>query len=142
MIYTDLTKKALRFAYEAHKDKYDKGGVPYVFHALHLAEQLEGEKAVCVALLHDVVEDTEYTIEDIKNMGFPEEVTEAVLCITRPQGMSYMDYIRVVKTNALATQVKLLDLEHNMDVSRLDDVDDVARQRIKKYEKAKRLLTT
>jgi (p)ppGpp synthase/HD superfamily hydrolase len=140
MIYTDLTKKALRFSYEAHKDQYDKGGVPYVLHAVHLAEQLENEAAVCVALLHDVVEDTEYNADDIRNMGFPAEVVDAVSCITRPEGMPYMDYIRVVSTNALATQVKLLDLEHNMDETRLDVVDEKSRKRIEKYKDAKRLL--
>jgi (p)ppGpp synthase/HD superfamily hydrolase len=114
--------------------------VPYVFHALHLAEQLESEAAVCVALLHDVVEDTEYSIEDIKDMGFPEEVVAAVSCITKPEGTPYMDYIRVVKSNSLATQVKLLDIEHNMDATRLDAVDVRAQKRIEKYAKAKKLL--
>jgi (p)ppGpp synthase/HD superfamily hydrolase len=140
MIYTDLTKKALRFSYEAHKDQYDKGGVPYVFHALHLAEQLQSEAAVCVALLHDVVEDTEYTIDDIRNMGFPEDVVDAVYCITRTKEMPYMDYIRIVKTNDLATQVKLLDLEHNMDISRLDEADEKAKKRVEKYRKAQSIL--
>jgi (p)ppGpp synthase/HD superfamily hydrolase len=141
MIYTDLTKKAMRFCYEAHKDQYDKGGIPYVFHSLHIAEQLRSEEAICVALLHDVVEDTEYTIDDVRNLGFPDEIVDAVSCITKPKGMPYMDYIRIVKTNPLATEVKLLDLEHNMDASRLDVRDEKTERRIEKYKNAKKILT-
>ncbi len=70
MIYTELTKKALRLCFEAHKDQLDKSGLPYVFHPFHLAEQMDAEETVCVALLHDVVEDTDYTLEDLIAMGF------------------------------------------------------------------------
>jgi (p)ppGpp synthase/HD superfamily hydrolase len=130
----------MKLCYEAHENQYDRGGIPYVFHPFHLAEQLEEERAVCVALLHDVVEDTDYTLDDIKKMGFPEEVISAVSCLTRPKGMPYTEYINIVATNTLATRVKLLDLEHNMDTTRLDSVDEDVNKRIKKYEKAKSVL--
>ncbi|MBR5011946.1 MAG: GTP pyrophosphokinase, partial [Clostridia bacterium] len=78
MIYTESTKKALKLCFEAHKDQKDKSGLPYVFHPFHLAEQMESEETTIVALLHDVVEDSAYTLEDLKNMGFSEAVTDAV----------------------------------------------------------------
>lgn len=140
MIYTDLTKKALRFCYEAHKDQYDKGGVPYVFHSIHVAEQFDDELSVCVALMHDILEDTNYTIDDVEAIGFPKEVLEALLCITRSKQQDYMEYIRVVKTNALATKVKLADLQHNSDLTRLNEVDEGALRRIEKYKKAREIL--
>lgn len=140
MLYTDLTKKALNICYEAHENQVDKGDVPYVFHPVHLAEQLSEEYAVCVALLHDVLEDSEYTLKDIEDAGFPVAVVDAVACITRAKGQDYMEYIKQVKTNKLATQVKLLDLVHNSDVSRLEKVDEHARKRLEKYEAAKKEL--
>ena len=66
MIYTQLTKKAMRIAYEAHKNQVEKSGIPYIYHPLHLAEQMQYEAAVCVALLHDVVEDTDITLDDLR----------------------------------------------------------------------------
>lgn len=140
MIYTDLTKKALKLCYEAHRDQYDKGGIPYVFHSIHVAEQLEDELSVCVALMHDIIEDTAYTMEDVEELGFPKEVLDALRCITRQEKQDYMDYIRVVKTNALATRVKLVDLEHNSDLTRLEEVDEKALRRIERYKKAKEIL--
>ena len=74
MLYTDLTKRALRLCFDAHKDQVDKTGLPYVFHPFHLAEQMETEYGTVVALLHDVMEDTAYTPEDLAAMGFPAPV--------------------------------------------------------------------
>ena len=70
MIYTEQTKKAMKLCFEAHKEQVDKCGMPYVFHPYHLAEQMTDEDTVVAALLHDVVEDTEYTLEDLKEIGF------------------------------------------------------------------------
>ena len=72
MLYTPLTKKALKLSFAAHKDQLDKSGMPYVYHPFHVAEQMETEETVAVALLHDVIEDTDYTLEDLKAMGFPD----------------------------------------------------------------------
>ena len=82
MIYTDLIKKAMILSYEAHRGQYDKGGLPYIFHPFHLAEQMSTEETVVIALLHDVIEDTEYTIQDIADMGFPQVVLDALMCLT------------------------------------------------------------
>lgn len=141
MLYTDLTKKAMRLAYKAHDGQYDKGGVPYVFHPFHVAEQMHGEYDICVALMHDVLEDTDYTIDDIRALGFPQDILDALVCITRDKSISYEDYILIVKTNEIATRVKLADLEHNSDTSRLPG-DDTAYNNslLDRYAKAKRVL--
>jgi (p)ppGpp synthase/HD superfamily hydrolase len=141
MIYTALTKKAMRFAYEAHAGVYDKGGVPYVFHPFHVAEQMNSEYDVCVALMHDVVEDTNYTIEYIKELGFPDEIVEAVDCLTRRKGQDYMEYIRLVKQNPMAVRVKLADIEHNSDVTRIPEGEEKYFETLhKRYAQAKKIL--
>ena len=141
MIYTDLTKKALRLSFEAHKDQVDKSGMPYVYHPFHLAEQMDTEETVIVALLHDVVEDTDYTLQNIADMGFSQTVVEAIALMTHDESVSYMDYVARIKQNPIAAAVKLADLRHNSDVSRLDVVDDKAIERIQKYQQAIALLT-
>lgn len=140
MIYTEATKKALKLMFTAHKDQVDKSGLPYVFHPYHLAERMEEENAVVVALLHDLIEDTDYTLENLREMGFSEEVCEAIGVMTHQKGVSYFDYIRKIKQNPLATKVKLADLKHNSDLSRLDGVTGKDRERIEKYKKAMEML--
>ena len=141
MLYTDLTKKAMRLAYKAHDGQYDKGGVPYVFHPFHVAEQMHSEYDICVALMHDVLEDTDYTIDDIRILGFPKDILDALVCITRDKKLSYEDYILIVKTNEIATRVKLADLEHNSDTSRLPGDDKAYNNSLlDRYAKAKRVL--
>lgn len=141
MIYTELTKKALKLSFEAHKDQVDKSGMPYVFHPFHLAEQMDTEEKVVVALLHDVVEDTDYSLKDLENMGFPESVIQALALLTHERGVPYMDYVARIKENPIASAVKLVDLRHNSDLSRLDFVDEKAVARIQKYKKAIALLS-
>ena len=141
MIYTNLTRKAMQLAYKAHDGQFDKSGVPYIFHPLHVAEQMTDEASVCVALLHDVVEDTDLTIDTLRKEGFSENILEAISLLTHDKTIPYMDYIKAIKTNPLATKVKLVDLEHNSDLSRVKCVDEKARNRIEKYKKAKKLLT-
>lgn len=140
MIYTYLTKKALRLCFEAHKDQLDKSGLPYVFHPFHLAEQMDNEETVCVALLHDVVEDTDYTLEELIAMGFPKPVTDALALMTHDENVPYLDYVAKLKDNPVARQVKLADLKHNSDLTRLDRVDEKALERVEKYRKAMELL--
>lgn len=141
MIYTDMTKKALKLCFEAHKEQVDKSGLPYVFHPFHLAEQMESEETTVVALLHDVVEDTNYTIEDLTAMGFDKAVTDAIALMTHAGGVDYMDYVRAIKGNPIAKAVKLADLTHNSDLSRLDIIDEKALQRVKKYKEAIKILS-
>lgn len=140
MIYTEATKKAMKFCFQAHKDQTDKSGIPYVFHPIHLAEQMQDEDTTVVALLHDVVEDTDYTIEDIAALGFSERVIAAIALMTHAENVPYMDYVAKIKKNPIAKAVKLADLAHNSDITRLDVVDEKAKARIEKYAKAIQLL--
>lgn len=140
MIYTDLTKKAMRICFAAHQNQVDKSGLPYVFHPFHVAEQMDDEYSICVALLHDVVEDSEVTIESLEACGFPEEIVDAVDILTHNKRMPYMDYIRMVKCNELARKVKIEDLRHNSDLRRLDHFTDKTFERIARYNNAIKIL--
>lgn len=140
MIYTDLTKKALKLCFEAHKEQVDKSGMPYVFHPFHLAEQMNDEATTVVALLHDVVEDTAITFEDLEKQGFDNEIINALKLLTHDKNTPYMEYVGEIKKNAIATVVKLADLRHNSDLTRLSVVDEKALERKAKYEKAIKLL--
>ncbi len=142
MIYTEMTKKALCLSFDAHKEQIDKSGIPYVYHPFHLAEQMDSEVTVTVALLHDVVEDANYTIDDIIVMGFPKSVTDALALMTHDKSVPYMDYVAKIKSNPIAKAVKLADLRHNSDISRLDTVDEKTIERLKKYAAAIELLMT
>ena len=141
MLYTETTKKALKLAFDAHKDQLDKSGLPYVFHPFHLAEQMETEDETVVALLHDVVEDTKYTFDDIRAMGFSEKVIEALTLLTHDDAEPYLEYVARLRDNALARKVKLADLRHNSDLTRLDVIDERALMRVRKYAEAIRVLT-
>jgi len=136
MIYTALTKKALRLCFDAHKEQVDKTGLPYVFHPFHLAEQMTDELSTVCALLHDVVEDTDLTPEDLRNMGFPEDVLQVLALLTHDPAVEYMDYVKNLSQNPVARAVKLADLAHNSDLSRMDTVDEWAKKRQEKYLRA------
>lgn len=123
MIYTRLTREAMKIAYSAHHAQVDKGGMPYIFHPYHLAEQMQDEYTTCAALLHDVVEDTAITLEQLAEV-FPEEIIEAVRVLTHKKGEPYPEYIEQVKNNPIAKAVKLADLQHNSDQSRMLDADE------------------
>ena len=140
MIYTAKTKKALKLCFEAHKEQVDKSGMPYVFHPFHLAEQMKTEETTIVALLHDLVEDTDYTIEDLINMGFDKAVTDAIALMTHADNVDYFDYVRMIKANPIAKAVKLADLKHNSDLTRLDTIDEKTLNRREKYLKAIKLI--
>jgi len=140
MLYTKLTKKAMKIAFEAHKNQTDKTGMPYIYHPFHLAEQMDDEITTCVALLHDVVEDSDITFVELSREGFSEEIIEALSLLTHDDDIPYMDYIRRIKNNPVAVKVKLADLAHNSDLSRLDVIDEAAKKRNEKYQKARTLL--
>ena len=140
MIYTEQTEKALKLCFEAHKEQTDKVGLPYVFHPFHLAEQMTEEATVTTALLHDVVEDSPYTFDDLKEMGFSESVLAALRLLTHDESVPYMDYVAAIKKNPVARAVKLADLRHNSDLSRMDEVTEKTLARREKYLAAIRLL--
>ena len=143
MIYTPLTNRALRIAYESHAGQLDKCGVPYVFHPYHLAEQMPDEATTCAALLHDVVEDTCITLDELAR-SFPTDVVDAVRLLTHEEDVPYLDYVRAIATHPIARTVKRADLLHNLDDTRFAgqaDVPkrDIARRR-KKYTAALAIL--
>lgn len=140
MIYTPMTKKALELCFEAHKEQKDKSGLPYVFHPFHLAEQMQTEETTIVALLHDVVEDTDVTLDDLAQMGFSKTVMDAIALMTHADGVDYMDYVRAIRENPIAKAVKLADLRHNSDLTRMDVVDEKVLERRKVYLEALALL--
>ena len=140
MIYTALTKKALSLCFEAHKDQVDKSGLPYVFHPFHLAMEMTDELSTVVALLHDVVEDTDYTLQDLEDMGFPPAVLDAIDLMTHREGVPYMEYVAAIQTNPLARIVKMADLRHNSNITRVDNPTEKDYARVEKYRQAMALL--
>ena len=140
MLYTPLTKKAMKLCFAAHKDQSDKSGLPYVFHPFHLAEQMSDEYTTVAALLHDVVEDTPFTFTDLSAMGFPEEVISALRLLTHDPAVPYMDYVAKIRQNPVARAVKLADLRHKSDLTRLDAVTPRDIARVEKYKEAIRVL--
>lgn len=138
MIYTENTKKAIKLMFEKHKNQVDKSGIPYVFHPWHVAEQMKDENSVLVALMHDLLEDTDVTLDDIEELGFDSDVVNALSLMTHDKNMDYFDYVRRLANNDLARRVKLADLEHNMDFSRLDPETRLQPKRIEKYQKYKK----
>ena len=142
MIYTEMTIKAIKVAYEAHLGQLDYNDVPYIFHPYHLAEQMDDEVSCTVALLHDIVEDTPITLSDLEQI-FPAQVLEIVRLLTHDENIDYFDYIREIKKNPIATKVKLEDLKHNSDESRSIGSNLTQDQLLywkTKYAKAKEIL--
>ena len=142
MIYTEMTIKAMKIAYEAHLGQLDYNDVPYIFHPYHLAEQMDDEVSCTVALLHDVVEDTPITLSDLEQI-FPVQVVEIVRLLTHDENIDYFDYIREIKKNSIATKVKLEDLKHNSNESRSIGSNLTQDQLLywkTKYTKAKEIL--
>ncbi|MDE7424235.1 MAG: GTP pyrophosphokinase [Lachnospiraceae bacterium] len=132
MIYTPLINKALKLAYTAHSGQFDTGGIPYIFHPYHLAEQMDNETRTCIALLHDVVEDTDITLDQL-SQEFPKQVTDALALLTHDSSVDYYDYVREVCGNLDASLVKLADLFHNMTNDRLLGID-ISEAKKKKWQ--------
>ena len=130
----------MQIAYEAHHGQTDKCGLPYIFHPYHLAEQMDEEYAVCVALLHDVLEDTAFPRE-VLAAEFPQEVMDALDLLTHKEGVPYLEYVEKIKPNSLAKKVKLADLAHNTDSTRMPlDGAEVQHRLEEKYQKAFEIL--
>lgn len=124
---------------KAHRGQKDKAGKPYFIHPLTVALRVRGIRVKTVALLHDVIEDNkDYTYKDFSFLD--EEQLEALKLLTHKKEDSYFDYIKKIKFNKIATDVKLSDLEHNSDLSRLKKVEEKDIKRLNKYNKAKQLL--
>lgn len=129
-------ENAISLAVQAHKGQRDKSGRPYILHPLRIMCRLQTDTEMIVALLHDVIEDTTYTLDDLDRMGYASEVIDAVDCLTHREGESYDDYLVRVQTNVIATRVKLYDLEDNMDVRRMKTIEERDVERLRKYRSA------
>ena len=135
-------EKAIEIATLAHKGQVDKAGEDYIKHPLRVMEAGKTENEKIVGVLHDVVEDTEWTFEKLEQEGFSEEVISALRCVTKlSEDEPYDDFIARVKTNSLATAVKINDLTDNMDIRRLHSINSADIKRLKKYHRAYRLLS-
>lgn len=146
MFYSRLINKAIDISFSAHKDQKDKAGRPYFMHPMIVAMKMDSEYEICAALLHDVIEDardSERRLEEIER-EFPREVTEAVRVLTHDKHTDYLDYVREIKKNEIARKVKLADLNHNLDITRIQDnpklLEGFMRRR-DKYMKAKKILS-
>lgn len=142
MVYTPLTRRAMHIAYRAHHGQLDKAGVPYIFHPIHLAEQMEDEISCCAALLHDVVEDTDVTMAELETQ-FPPEVIHVLRLLTHADGIDYYDYVRAIRADPIAVKIKLADLAHNSDRTRCAGAD-IPEEKLAawqvKYQKARQIL--
>src|SRR5258708_26393989 len=133
--------RAIAVAAQAHIDQQDKSGAPYILHPLRMMLRMDTEPEMRGAVLHDVVEDTEWSIDKLRSEGFPEVVLTAVESVTHRAGESYDAFVARAAANPIGRKVKLADLEDNMDVKRIDDLSDRDVERIRKYHRAWRLLS-
>jgi hypothetical protein len=133
-------ERAIQLAVEVHRGQQDKAGAPYILHPLRMMLRMDTPEAMMAAVLHDVVEDSEWTLDGLRYQGFPEVVVEAVARLTRHDGESYEAFIERAAQHPLARRVKLADLEDNMDVRRLGPLSKEDTTRLAKYQKAWRQL--
>ena len=131
-----MLELALSITTEAHRGQFDKSGIDYIEHPIFVASQVDSEEEKAVALLHDVIEDSSVTAEELLNAGLPETVVTAVQILSKKKGQDYQTYLKTVKSNPLARAVKLADLKHNSDLSRLETITDKDLERLEKYKKA------
>jgi (p)ppGpp synthase/HD superfamily hydrolase len=128
---------AIALAVEAHRGQKEKDGQPYILHALRVMLRLETEYERMAGVLHDVVEDTPYTLDELRRLGYPDPVVEAVECLTRRVDETYDEFIERAIANSIARHVKLADLEDNMDIRRLLEVTEKGRERLNRYIEAR-----
>lgn len=129
-------ERAIELAVTAHRGQKDRSGRPYILHPLWLMQQFEDARAMIVAVLHDTVEDSSLTLQDLKSEGFSEEIVEAIDALTRRKDETYEQFILRLKPQPLALRIKLADIEHNLDVRRLSQLNKDDLKRVDKYHKA------
>jgi len=134
--WNELFDHALQIAIQAHRGQKDKSGREYIMHPIRVAERCKDPRAKIVALLHDTIEDTNVTAEYLRCEGFPDEIINGVLSVTKREGETYDDFVRRAAENVIGREVKIADLEDNMDIRRLKEItaEDVAR--LQKYLRA------
>ena len=132
--YNEQFQIALELAVEKHKNQTDKAGNPYILHPLHVMENVNSKEGKIVAILHDIIEDTDITENYLLKIGLSKRIVDAVVALTRSEDMDYQEYIKNLSSNPLAKEVKLADLEHNMDLKRLPTSEEKDLERNRKYQ--------
>lgn len=133
---SEYIEKAIRISLEAHLGQKDKGGHPYILHPLRIMNHVTGYEEKIVALLHDVVEDSDVTLTDLQNEGFSEDVIFAVDCLTKRKEENYGDYLERVAQSEIAKTVKIADLTDNSDLSRIPSLTEKDYKRVQKYKQS------
>jgi len=135
-----LLEKAIEIALRAHTGQKGKDGSPYILHPLRVMSRMATDEERMAAVLHDAVEDSELTLEDLRREGFPETVIEAVRLMTHEEGIGYEDYVERLKGHPMARRIKLADLEDNSDIRRLSGIEEKDMERLRKYHRAWQIL--
>jgi guanosine-3',5'-bis(diphosphate) 3'-pyrophosphohydrolase len=133
-------ERAIAIAVEAHAGQTDKGGAPYILHPLRVMMRVEGDDVRIAAVLHDLVEDTEWTLEALRAEGFDGSVVDAIDGLTRRDGEAYLDFCRRAAANEIARAVKLADLEDNLDPARVAALPEANHSLADRYRKARAIL--
>ena len=137
-----ILDRAKEIARAAHEGQVDKAGKPYIEHPMRVMNMGKSMEEKIAGVLHDVVEDSEWTFEMLEKEGIPKDVMDALRCVTKlSEDEDYDHFIARVKTNPLAVKVKLNDLKDNMDITRLEEVTEKDLARLNKYIRAYRQLT-
>ena len=137
-----MLERAISIALDVHRGQTDRNGRPYILHPLHIMLQMDDEAEMIAAVLHDTIEDSEMTLEELREEGFSGEVLTAVELLTHDkESTPYEDYVRRLKPNPMARKIKMADLKHNMDIRRMDRVQESDLARLQKYHRAWRILT-
>ena len=139
--YAKLLDLAIKIVEKAHTGQIDKAGKPYILHPLTVMAQMEDVESKIVAVLHDAIEDSDLTLTELSQQGFPELIIEAIAAITKLDGELYDDYLLRVMGNTIACKVKIADVSHNMDISRIANPTVKDFQRLEKYQKVLKQLT-
>ena len=132
--YNEQFQIALELAVEKHKNQTDKAGNPYILHPLHVMENVNSKEGKIVAILHDIIEDTDITEDYLLKIGLSKRIVDAVVALTRSEDIDYQEYIKNLSSNPLAKEVKLADLEHSMDLKRLPTLEEKDLERNRKYQ--------
>ena len=132
--------KAIEIAAKAHAGQQDKAGQPYILHPLRLMLRFETEEEMIVAVMHDVIEDSDLSLENLRTQGFPDEIVEAIECLTKKDGEEYGEFVLRVSKNQLAKKIKIADIKDNLNLTRLENISDKDLKRVEKYHRALKLL--
>ncbi|MCL7422415.1 MAG: GTP pyrophosphokinase [Methylobacter sp.] len=133
--------KAIAISSRVHSGQVDKAGQPYILHPLRVMLKFQNEHQRIVAVLHDVIEDSEISLDDLKRLGFSTTIIEAIDCLTKRNGETYEEFISRVSLNDLARNIKIEDIKDNMDLTRIDSINDIDLARVKKYHRALKFLS-